>query len=103
MIDYIEDNSFAHLTSLEVINGHLAGVWRLKTLKRTFDFYLIQAIDLSINALHSISMDLFQLPRLRNLYHSENSLMGLEHDLKVGRNFRNLFQFIYTYISGQWN
>lgn len=29
-------------------------------------------------------MDLLRLPRLRNLYHSENELTNLEDDLKVG-------------------
>lgn len=36
-----------------------------------------------MNGLTSISLDLFKLPRLRNLYYNDNKLIQLHHDLKV--------------------
>lgn len=41
-----------------------------------------QAIDLSINALSTISLELFKLPRLRNLYYNHNILLHINHDLQ---------------------
>ncbi|XP_031625193.1 toll-like receptor 4 isoform X2 [Contarinia nasturtii] len=58
-IKNIEEGTFAHLTNLE-------------------------AIDLSSNTLVTISIELFELPRLRNLYYSDNPLSQdrIEADLK---------------------
>ncbi|XP_055311112.1 chondroadherin-like isoform X2 [Sitodiplosis mosellana] len=56
-IKTIEKGTFAHLTGLE-------------------------AIDLSSNSLSSISVELFKLPRLRNIYYSDNPLLKIGNDLK---------------------
>lgn len=41
-----------------------------------------KAIDLSTNGIRTIPPELFQLPRLRNLYVNDNQLISLDDDLK---------------------
>ncbi|XP_034478800.1 leucine-rich repeat-containing protein 4B [Drosophila innubila] len=43
----------------------------------------LQEVDLSNNGLTTIPMELFQLPKLRNLYIDSNDLRNLHHDLQL--------------------
>lgn len=93
-IQYIEDGTFAHLTNLEVIAFLSATNKSLHRNQLTQFVMLInanfpltirtqQVIDLSINALSTISLELFELPYLRHMYYSNNSLFYIDHELKV--------------------
>jgi hypothetical protein len=77
MIQNLDENSFAHLTDLEV------SICRLIEKKNDLNSIYFQAIDLSYNALTTIPVELFALPMLRNLYMQGNALLYLKVDLEV--------------------
>lgn len=78
MIQLIEANTFAQLTSLEVIVEENCFFFNLK-----FKIKYLKAIDLSTNGLTTLPMELFSLPSLRNIHASDNPLVNLHKDLKV--------------------
>lgn len=85
MIRTIEEGTFSQLTNLEVTPflGNKADDISTHHIRKFNNFFIIQAIDLSTNALTTIPMELLQMPLLRNLHINDNHLLQLPADLTV--------------------
>lgn len=57
----------------------------------------LEAIDLSLNSLATLSLDLFNLPRLRNMYYNDNLLEWdrIDVDLKVNKCMPNIQRYLF--------
>ncbi|KAH8407562.1 hypothetical protein KR222_005740 [Zaprionus bogoriensis] len=80
MILTVEPGTFAPLSALQVSAISVCVIGRVQSrLTRDRDR---QEIDLSNNGLTTIPMELFQMPRLRNLYMDSNVLRDLHEELQ---------------------